>query len=528
MPKAFAVIGGSRSRALLALTFLCAALTGAVSPSSAQEVQTRVEKANLWIDPTGGTCTRSAAASAYRDSAACQSLDQAWDACRPGDTIGLERGVYGEQTVTGNKSAPGCTVRGEDGATISDLVTAGTYFKLANVTVDAGTAKHAGWKTTASHVTLTNVRLHGPFVRVEISNVSDVSWIGGELGTAGTTGGKRVCGQDALPVEIGSAEHVTISGVRFHPQDADPTPSTCSSNGFHLEMIRLDGGTSFFTLRNSTFDSGDHSGTASVFITVPDPSGNAPHDLTFENNFFGTNESVGAFDIHANVTRCVNFTFAYNTFLKTPGLFQCTSFVNTRWIGNLGANGPSSPCLGISINNVWQDPSRDNCGSDKWVRGARGQTDRLGLGGADGFHLRAGSPAIDAGEASGFCTSTLRGRDRDGEPRQRGIRCDAGADEYDLGPTVVATLAHARLRRGRGGDLLMLKVHVGEPVTLDVRLVQGRRTLMHTTYASTRVGNSMTAVPVPQQVSADPASVRIAFKDVAGNRRVVEQRVRAG
>ena len=61
-------------------------------------------------------------------------------------------------------------------------------------------------------------------------------------------------------------------------------------------MIRLDGGTSFFTLRNSTFDNGDHSNTASIFITEPGGSSD-PHDLTFENNFFGTNGAVGPFNV---------------------------------------------------------------------------------------------------------------------------------------------------------------------------------------------------------------------------------------
>ena len=394
---------------------------------------TATATANLWVDRNGGGCTRSGKAAGYRDAAACGSIDAAWDACRPGDSIVIKTGVYGDQAITGDKAAPGCTVRGERGTVIGDLVTGGAFFTLSNVIIDVGEAKHEGWRVSASNVTLRNVGLHGPFVRVDINKVGNIRWLGGELGTAGRTGGKRVVCRDALPVQVGEADHITFDEITFHPQDADETPSntpTCiSSNGFHLEMIRLDGGTSFFTLRNSTFENGDHSGTASIFIT--EPGGDAePHDLTFENNFFGTNESVGAFDVHANVSRCLNFTFAYNTFLQSPGLFQCTSAVNVKWIGNLGANGPSSPCFGTSTSNVWQDPRRDNCGSDKWVSGTRGQTDRLGLGGADGFHVQAGSPAINAGEGSGYCTTMSR--DLGGQGRPRGTRCDAGADEYDV------------------------------------------------------------------------------------------------
>ena len=337
---------------------LVAAGTCGASPDGrAVRLASATVKANLWIDRDGGSCRRSSGGVVHPDAVACGSIDAAWDACRPGNTIvRAGQASTARQKITRRKVAPGCTVRGERGTTIGDLVTGGAYFTLRNVTVAVGEAKHAGWKVSASNVTLADVRLHGPFVRVDMYRVANIRWVGGELGISGRTGGKRVCGRDALPVQIGEADRVTIDNVRFHPQDADPTPSACSSNGFHLETIRLDGGTSFFTLRNSTFDSGDHSGTATIFIT--EPGGDAePHDLTFENNFFGTSDSIVALNVHSNVSRCANFTFAYNTFLKTPGLFQCTAAVNVRWIGNLGPNGPSSPCFGTSVNNVWQDPA---------------------------------------------------------------------------------------------------------------------------------------------------------------------------
>src|SRR5256885_1936568 len=272
--------------AFVGLPVLCfgasASTTSATAPSAPSK-----PSANLWVDPDGGRCNRSGDKVAYRSATACASIDAAWDACHPGDRIAIAPGVYGPQTITGNKSAPGCVVNGQRGTTIGDLQTSGAFFTLENVKVDVGTAKQEGGKDRASNVTLKNVDLHGPFVTVDIYRVSNVRWLGGELGVAGRDGGRRVCGEDAQPVQIGEADHILISGVRFHPQDADLTPSSCSSNGQHLEMIRIDGGTSFFTLRDSTFDSGDHSNTASVFITEPGGSID-PHGLTFENNFFGT------------------------------------------------------------------------------------------------------------------------------------------------------------------------------------------------------------------------------------------------
>jgi hypothetical protein len=481
--------------------------------------------ANLWVDTSGGRCTRSGKPAAYRDANACGSIDAAWDACRPGDTIAVRSGVYGEQRITGNKAAPGCIARGDKGTTIGALETSGAFFRLTGVTIDVGTAKLVGWKDRASNVTLTNVRLHGPFVIVDLFRASNVRWIGGEFGTAGEVGGARVCGEDAQPVQLGEVDHVTISDVTFHPQAADLTPSPCSSNGQHLEMVRVDGGTTFFTLRNSTFDNGDGSNTASVFITEPGGSID-PHDLTFENNFFGTNDAaVGAFQVHSNVSPCVNFTFAYNTFRKTPGAFGCTSAVNVRWIGNLGPLPPGPSCFGTRLDNVWQDTSRDNCGNDKWVLGPRGGTDKLGLGGADGFHLQRGSPAIDAGEAAGYCTNSLHAIDRDGRPRQIGVRCDAGADEFAGAPAVVASLSRTRWRVGTSGvRALGLILNIRETVAADARIIRNGRTIARAPQISLRVG--VRTIILPVHATPGGAGLRVVLKDVAGNRRIVQRAIR--
>jgi hypothetical protein len=499
-------------------------LTGAVSgiglAAAACDAGPRVAAtpaSNVWVDTNGGRCTRSAKPTSYSGAKACGSIDAAWDVCKPGDRIVVRKGSYPEQTITGDKKAPGCAVRADNGTTISGLETNGAFFSLRNITIDVGAAKLVGWKDRASNVTLRNVRLQGPFVVVDIFKASNVRWLGGELGTAGQTGGARVCGEDAQPVQVGEADHITISNVTFHPQAADLTPS-CSVNGQHLEMIRLDGGTSFFTLRDSTFDSGDRSNTASIFITEPGGSAD-PHDLTFENNFFGTNDAaVGTFESHRNVSPCVNFTFAYNTFLTTPGAFECTSAVDVRWIGNLGPFPPGPQCFGTRIDNVWQDTNRDDCGSDRWVTGPRGHTNRLGLT-ADGFHLGRGSAAIDAGEVAGYCVEKLRALDHDGGRRQIGIRCDAGADEYQKGQAVVASVGAPRW----SGGLLRIPLRTREPVTVAVRLLQGARTVARLT----------SRVPSPRRTQlelrgihgAGSARLSIVLIDVAGNRRVVQRSV---
>jgi hypothetical protein len=483
--------------------------------------------ANLWVDRSGGSCSRAGTPGEYRDGAACGSIVAAWNACRPGDTIEIKAGTYGAQTISGDKASPGCEVKGEDGTTIGALVTSGDFFTLDNVVVDVGSQKNAGWKDTASNVSLSDVRFHGPFVSIEISGASNIRWTGGELGVAGQLGGPRVCGEDAEPVQIEDSNHIVFDGIHFHPQDADPTPNACSANGFHLEMMRLDGGTAFFTLSNSTFDSGDRSGTASIFITEPGGFTD-PHDLTFENDFFGTNDSVGAIDVHSNVNPCLNFTFAYNTFLQSAGAFQCESAVNMRWIGNLGASYAGGSCLGTYTDNVWQDSAKGSCGTDKWVLGTRGQTDRLGLGGPDGFHLQAGSPAINAGEKGGYCLSTLHGLDHDGQGRPRGVRCDAGADEYNVpgsGPVDVTVAATPPGLASPSSRVLHLPLAVKEAVSADVRLVRGGRTLARWSLRL-RPGQRTPTLRLNPSISPGTARLRLLLQDSAGNQKVLSRSVR--
>ncbi len=100
-----------------------------------------------------------------------------------------------------------------------------------------------------------------------------------------------------------------------------------------------------------------------------------------------------------------------------------------QWLGNLGPRPGYYACAGTHAGNVWQNDSQYSCGTDKVVLGPQWGHGALGLGGPDGFHLTAGSPAVDPAEASGYCTTSLGARDHDGEARPKGSSCDVGADE---------------------------------------------------------------------------------------------------
>lgn len=62
--------------------------------------------ANIWVDTTGGTCTRQASLAIYSDAAACGSMQAAMTAAQAGDTVVIKCGTYSSQTISsGTKSS---------------------------------------------------------------------------------------------------------------------------------------------------------------------------------------------------------------------------------------------------------------------------------------------------------------------------------------------------------------------------------------------------------------------------------------
>jgi chitodextrinase len=75
--------------------------------------------ANLWVDTTGGTCTRSGSLVAYSDGAAC-SWQQANAACLGGDTVLVKAGSYGNVIIRGsNGRTSACTIKVASGETVT-------------------------------------------------------------------------------------------------------------------------------------------------------------------------------------------------------------------------------------------------------------------------------------------------------------------------------------------------------------------------------------------------------------------------
>jgi hypothetical protein len=96
--------------------------------------------ANLWVDTTGGTCTRSASPAAYSDAAACATFDAAYDAASGGDSVMVKAGSYDPQGITGTKASL-VTILPATGETVTvggwaHLGTTATYVEGTSYTLD--------------------------------------------------------------------------------------------------------------------------------------------------------------------------------------------------------------------------------------------------------------------------------------------------------------------------------------------------------------------------------------------------------
>lgn len=432
----------------LALYVLAAVLFAAVSAATAGAAGINVfigvatipssgPFANVWVDSNGGTCTRGPSA-AYVDAAACSTLDAAWDAASAGDTIRVKANVstYGAQTITGSKLSE-TTIIGEttgSGVTLGTTTVSANFVTLQDMTVQAGaTHGSGGVDVGADNITFNNMSVRGPYVALNIGARNGFTWRGGEFGHLGDTPGKRSCvssPNDNGPLELRGTTNTLIDGVTFYPQDFDATTGAGCSTGFHLEYFRLDNGGGGFTMKNSVFPPTQQDGTAEIFIT--NPTGSSSYTgFTLLNNFFGdTLASAGVFNVHPNVPTCTSFTFAYNTYVATPGTWGtgqgCTTATSWLWAGNLGPYASSSPCTGTHTKNLWQYNLSGSCGTDVWVIGPAFGVGNLGFSTSTGL-LSAGSPAINAGENT-QCTGLITNLDRLGATRT-GV-CDAGSDEF--------------------------------------------------------------------------------------------------
>ncbi len=370
----------------------------------------------LWVGASG-SCTRAAAAAAYGDATACGSLQAAYAACQPGDTVRIRAGSYGTQRVSGSKGSPGCVFVADSGTTIASLDLAASWFEIDDATI--GDYSWNRPNPLPSHVTFRNITTSS---EVFMKGGSDISIIGGSIGgfcSNGAPAGMHIEGEVSSGTTI---SNVLVDGVRFH--DISRCPS-----GDHLEVIRIDENASNVTIRRSRFVGNDPN-TSTIFVTNTDTEPGDPHDITIENNFFAkTPNAYYAIATQRPVIQtCTNIRIRYNSFAVTPLTTACSSGPGSVFKGNVAPRDTGSCPSAFAFSfNVWQSNTNNPCtGTDKVVIGSQFGSDKLGFVGAGSgdLHLAVGSPAVNAGDPRDYPSDDI-----DGASRPRGSAPDAGAQE---------------------------------------------------------------------------------------------------
>lgn len=98
----------------------------------------------------------------------------------------------------------------------------------------------------------------------------------------------------------------------------------------HSEWLRIDEGSSFVTVGNSTFQNDDDS-TFAIFITTQSQGSALPHDIAITGNVFGANGSGRMIMTQSpNVMTFITYTVSNNRY--APGaaflMLQCPSETN--------------------------------------------------------------------------------------------------------------------------------------------------------------------------------------------------------
>jgi len=382
----------------------------------------------------------------------CLTLDRAYHVAAPGQVVEVAGGTYPGQTLlydskkAGAKRAHvifqpavGATVKITGDLSISDVrtvkgashVTFRRLTILQNVNLEGcgvpdGVQCPPAGSAGTSDLTFDHLRVKGP-VAFLCHSCDHVQILGGVWGPDSYRPGHGSLHPEVSPTydainfgKLKRPNHILIDGARFQN-------FVRSKSSDHTECLQFEPA-DYVTIRDSVFTRCDTI-TLAFFTSLAGDSKSpagfaAPDHIVLENNFIDHSyDATGGPTYNAlQIGECTNCVIRNNSWLQNTHLPcnpPCGEISrNNVVVGNVG---PQSECGngGITFShNVFLGIA---CGpTDKNVRSLGFVSPR-----ALNLHLRASSPAVNAGDPRDFPR-----RDIDGQRRPIGPRPDAGADEY--------------------------------------------------------------------------------------------------
>jgi chitodextrinase len=428
--------------------------------------------AHLWMDPDGGSCSRSEIPARYADEAACASIDEAYDASACGDTVYLKPGAYreGSPYVTGDRDCANglqTVFESEPDGPRAELPFVATppnegsqgpdWIILRNldflpISPDGhfytNSQQGVGFFEGTTRVTVEDVDMGSFF----IIGASDITIRGSDIGPCEAVASPQIqCSNNKIAYSDDPdhrTERIVIENNLIHDFRYGPS---CWDEGAdcHWESVFINSAKDY-TLRRNKFSECSNSGC--VYVTLFDGPDFGNDGLLIENNWFEMSHREDSFrsmsdrkPVAVSLGHCEGFEgddyndvfVRFNSFSTGAQINHAGNEENCQIgpagyhvVGNVMAGGPDN-CPDY-VDFRYNVVAGGGCGST--FRDVGESLDKLYVSDSNDSskdHHLTGAPGSSA--ADDYVPTTVPGgcpsSDHEGTARATSGRCDAGAHE---------------------------------------------------------------------------------------------------